>query len=43
MTGMSDYVFFTVWLAVAITLSFALVYAWNRMEKWGSRSPRSPK
>jgi hypothetical protein len=39
MTGMSDYLFFAVWLAMAITLSFALVYAWNTLEKWSSRRP----
>jgi hypothetical protein len=39
---MSDYLFFAVWLAVAITLSFALVYAWNGLEKWRSRRSHSP-
>lgn len=39
MTGTSDYLFIAVWLAMAITLSFALVYAWNALEKWFSRRP----
>jgi hypothetical protein len=43
MTGMSDYLFFAIWLAVAITLSFASVYAWNSFEKWSNRRPRSPE
>ncbi len=43
MTGVSDYLYLAIWLAVAITLSFGLVYAWNRLQKWDSQWPRSPK
>ena len=42
LTGMSDYLFFAGWLAVAITLSFALIYAWNSVERWSSRRSQSP-
>jgi hypothetical protein len=43
MIGMSDYLFFAIWLAVAMALSFALVYAWNGFEKWTNRRLRPPK
>jgi hypothetical protein len=43
MTGTSDYLFFAIWLAVAITLSLTLVYVWNSLEKRSNRRPGSPK
>ena len=39
MTVTSDYLFFAIWLAMTITLSFVLVYVWTSFEKWSNRRP----